>query len=260
MPWTVYDYQAGPKGGSLTPLLNYCTAVLIRNEGGPGKRGNDVAVQYLHGEHPVPHKFSTPRLIALKVVLRYTNSGGTVTHTDGAAGHAFENLSEVKRLLRGQRGLATLQRIAPDHGTVQIDVHKGEETEAENFYTYIIPLIAPRPFWRSTTLNSVSSSPLSVGGDAPVDDAEIVFSASASSPTFTHTASGATIQYVGTVPAGGVRVYTETGQAVRVSGGADESANVTFGKPYILELDPGVSNAYTISSGTVTVEWRDKYG
>ncbi|MDP9145800.1 MAG: hypothetical protein M3N43_14120 [Actinomycetota bacterium] len=258
MPWTVYDYQAGPKGGSLTPLLNHCSSIRVVDESGSGKAGDDVNVQYLHGNHPVPHKFADPRLIPLEVVLRFTNSAGVVTHADGGPGHVFENLAEVKRLLRGQRGLATLQRIAPHYGTQQVDVHSGAPTPSQNRFTFLFPLLAPRPFWRSTTLNSISASPLAVLGDAPVDDAEIVFSAAAASPIFTHTASGATIQYVGTVPAGGVRVFTETGQAQRVSGGADESANVAFNKTYILELDPGVSNAYTISSGTVTVEWRNK--
>lgn len=260
MPWSVYDYQAGPKGGSLTPLLNFCAAVRVVDESGSGKAGEDVNVQFLHGDHPVAHKFAEPRLIMLEAVLRYTSSAGTITHTDGAQGHVFENLAEMKRLLRGQRSLATLQRIAPHYGTTQIDVHSGAPTPSQNRFVFLFPLVAPRPFWRSTTLNSVSSSPLTVGGDAPVDDAEIVFSAGGTSPVFTHTASGATIGIVGTVPAGGVRVYTETMQATRVTGGTDYSEFVASpAKTFGLELDPGVSNAYTISSGTVTVEWRNKW-
>lgn len=259
MGWN-YAYQAGPKGGTLTALSNFCLNVRLLTEGGSGKRGGNVAVQYLHGEHAVPHKFASPRLLPLEVVLRYTNSAGAITHADGAEGHVFENLSEVKRLLRGQRSQATLARTAPDMGAVQIDVECGEPTPTQNRFTYLFPLVAARPFWRSTTLNSVSTSPLAVGGDEAVDDAEIVFSAAAVNPVFTHTASGATITYTGTVPAGGVRVYTETGQAKNETGGADVSELLSYNKPYILELDPGVSNAYTISSGTVTVSWRDKWG
>lgn len=255
MAWS-YAYQAGPKGGTLLALLNYCTSVRLVSEGGSGKRGGDVNVQYLHGDHPVPHKFLAPKLIPLEVVLRYTSSAGTITHADGAEGHVFQNLAEVKRLLRGQRGQATLQRTAPDMGTVLVDVECGEPSPSQNRFTYLFPLVAARPFWRSTTLTTTTTSPIVVGGNAPVDDAEIVFAGGGASPIFTHTASGATIQYVGTVPAGGVRVYTETGQAARVSGGADESANVAFNKPFILELDPGVSNAYT---GTVTIEHRTKW-
>ena len=153
MPWTVYDYKAGPFGGTLLPLLNYCVSVRVLDEGGPGKRGSDVNVQYLHGDHGVLHKFSTPRLIALEGILRYTSSAGTITHTDGAEGHVFENLSEMKRLLRGQRSLATLERVAPDMGTVRIDVQCGEVIPTQNRFTFLFPLIAARPFWRSTTTN-----------------------------------------------------------------------------------------------------------
>ena len=260
MPWTEYTYKAGPLGGTLQPLLNYAIAVRILDEGGPDKGGRNVSVQYLEGDHAVPHKFHGPALIPLECILRYTSSAGTVTHTDGAPGHVFENLSELKRLLRGQRGMATLERIAPDQGTVQIDVEYRAPTPTQNRFTYAFPLVAPRPFWRSTTLNSVSLSPLTVGGDAPVDDAIVKFSAGAVNPTFTHTASGATITYTGTVPVGGVQVFTETGQANNMTGGADCSNLISYNKPYILELDPGVSNAYGITAGTVTVEWRDKWG
>lgn len=258
MVWD-YAYQAGPKGGSLTALSNFCSNVRVLSEGGSGKRGGDVTVQYLHGEHPVPHKFLTPRLIPLEVVVRRTSSAGTITHADGAAGHTFENLSEVKRLLRGQRGLATLQRIAPDMATVQIDVHCGEPTPSQDRFTYLFFLAAPRPFWRSTTLTTDSTSPLDVSGDAPVDDAEVVFAAGSTDPIFTHSASGATIQITGTVPAGGVRVFTETGIALRETGGTDVSDTAVFNKPFILELDPGVANAFTMSTGSVTVEYRNKW-
>lgn len=260
MPWA-YNYQAGPKGGSLTALLNFATSVRVIHEGGAGKRGNNVAVQFLEGEHPVQHKFHGSRLILLEVVLKYRSAAGTITHADGEEGHVFENLSEVKRLLRGQHSQATLQRTAPDMGTVQIDVECADPAPSQNFFTYLFPLVAARSFWRSTTVQSSSSSPLAIGGDAPVDDAEVVFSAGASNPLFTHTPTGATIQYIGTVPAGGVRVYAETGQAARVSGGADESANLAgFGKAHVLSLFGGVSNAFTVSAGTATVSWRDAWG
>lgn len=260
MPWTEYTYKAGPLGGTLQPLLNYAISVRIEDEGGPDRRGGNVAVQYLHGEHAVAHQFDSPRLVLLECIFRYTSAAGTITHTDGAPGHVFENLSETKRLLRGQLGMATLERIAPDQGTVQIDVQYRAPTPTQNRFTYAFPLVAPRSYWRSTTLNSVSSSPLTVGGDAEVDDAVVKFSAGAVNPTFTHTASGATIAYTGTVPAGGVQVFTETLQANNMTGGADCSNLVTFNKPYGLILIPGVSNAYGITAGTATVEWRDKWG
>jgi len=259
--WT-YNYLAGPKGGTLLALSDYCISVRVLTEGGPGKRGPNVGVQYLHGAHPVPHKFATERLVPLEVALRYTNSAGAVTHADGAAGHVFENLSEVKRLLRGQRGLATLRRTAPDMGTVELDVECAVDPQpSQGRHVYVFMLTAARPFWRSTTLQSATASPIAVGGDAPVDDAEIVFPATAVNPLFTHTPSGATVQVTGTIPTGGVRVFTETGQVKKESDSSDYSEFAVYNKPYILELDPGVSNAFTYSGGgTMTIYWRDKWG
>src|SRR3989304_1271825 len=124
MAWS-YAYTAGPKGGTLVALSDFCISVRLLTEGGPGKRGADVSVQYLHGDHAVPPKFATPRLLPLEGVLRYTSSAGTITHADGAEGHVFENLSECKRLLRGQRGLATLARTAPDMGAAHIALQCG---------------------------------------------------------------------------------------------------------------------------------------
>lgn len=262
MAWA-YTYKAGPFGGTLLPLLDYCKAVRLVDESGPGKRGGNVTVQYLHGEHAVGHKFANPRLLPLEVVLRFTAAGGTITHADGAEGHVFENLSEVKRLLWGQDGLAVLERIAPHWGTVRINVERGEPTPTQNRFTYLFPLIAARPFWYSTTTQTDSTSPIAVGGNAPVDDFTVTFSAAASSPVFTLTSAATTVKptitYTGTVPAGGVIVYTETGQAANVTGGADCSNLVSFNKPYYMTLQPNTSNTFTVSSGTATVGWANKW-
>jgi hypothetical protein len=261
MVWTAYNYQAGPKGGSLTPLLNYCTFVRIVDEGSPGLRGGPVQIQYLEGAREVPHLFSETRLIGLECGLRYTSSAGTITHADGAAGHAYENLANLKRILYGDRLMVTLQREVPHQGTVQIDVKVGAPVApSQNRFVFLFPLVAPNPFWASTTLNSVSPTPsIAVGGDAPVHDAEITFAAGASSPILTHTASGATIQIQGTVPSGGVLVKTITGFAERVSGGTDYSEFLVNSKPYMLQLEAGATNSFTLSSGTATIAWRNKW-
>lgn len=261
MPWTVYNYQAGPKGGSLTPLLNFCTFVRIVDEGGPGFRGEPVTIQYLEGAREVPHLFSEPRLVGLECGLRYTSAAGTITHTDGAAGHVYENLSNLKRILYGDRLMVTLQREAPHQGTVQIDVKVGAPVSiSQDRATFLFPLVAPNPFWASTTLNSASPAPsIAVGGDASVHDAEITFAAGASSPILTHTASGATIQIEGTVPSGGVLVKTITGHAERVTGGTDWSEFLANSQPYMLQLEAGATNSFTLSTGTATIAWRNKW-
>lgn len=260
MVWTAYNYQAGPSG-SLTTLSTYCTAVRIVDEGPPGFRGGPVPIQYLEGAREVPHLFSEPRLIGLECVLSYRSAAGTITHADGAAGHAYENLANLNRLLFGDRSMVVLQREAPHQGTVQIDVKVGAPvTASQARHVFVYPLLAPNPFWRSTALNSVSPTPsIAVGGSAPVHDAEITFAAGASSPTLTHTNSGTTIQVTGTIPSGGVLVKTLTGFAERVTGGTDYSEFLVNSRPYMLQLEAGATNSFTLSSGTATIAWRNKW-
>lgn len=259
--WTdaQYDYKVGPKGGTLTSLLTYAERIWIPEEGVTGKVGSNVRVPGRGGTLPVEFKAYDEGTLTVKVVLRYTNAAGAVTHTDGSAGHMYENKAAVDALFDGQFGLITLERTAPAWGTVRID---GEVITAvrpqETPWIMAYVLNCPRPTWKSTTGESSSSSPLTIGGSARIEDASIDFSAGASNPVFTHTLSGATVSYIGTVPAGGVRVFPYEGRAEQISGGADESANIAFNRDYGLILVPG-SNAFTISSGTATVNWADQY-
>ncbi len=256
-----YNYQAGPKGGSLTALSTYCDRVRIVDEGMGGKRGNNIAIPFLHGARAVEHKFASESSIALEMVPRYTNSAGAVTHVDGAAGHVYENLSEVKRLLTGQRGLATVQRVAPDHGTVQIDVEALAPVRiSSTHFIFLFTLNCPSPFWRSSTQNSQSAaSPITPAGDGPIDDMWIEF-VGGTDASLTHTASGAQISLTGSTPGGGVRVLVGEGRAENISGGADATDLVSANRSYWMELDPGVSNSFTVGGGTTaTVKWYDHW-
>jgi hypothetical protein len=260
MVWTAYNYQAGPSG-SLTALSTLCTAVRVLDEGSAGKRGVNVPIQYFHGAREVPHKFTTEHLIGLECHVRYSTSTGTITHADGAAGHVYENLETLKRLLYGGRAMTVLQREAPDYGTVQINVEVGPPvTISQARHIFLFPLVCPDPFWASTTLNTVNPEPsITVGGSAPVQDATVTFPAGDTNAILTHTDSGATIQILGAVPAGGVVVSAATGHAARVTGGTDWSEFLVVNKPYVLELDPGQSNPFTYSGGAATISWRNKW-
>lgn len=260
MVWTDYTYQAAPTGESLVNLSDYCTAVRIVGDGGSGgKQGGNIGVPYLHGARPVHHKYSAESTVALEVVLRYTNPAGAITHTDGAAGHAFENLAALKRIFYGRQAGVTLRRVAPDHGTVDLECEVLQPvTISQARHVFVFPLNCPKPFWRNTEQNSNPTVSCIVGGDAEIDDAEIVF-ATGTGPVLTHTDTGATITIEGAVPAGGVRVYVGEGRAARVTGGADWSAYVAVNKPYWLVLDAARNNSFTLSTGSATIYWRDRW-
>lgn len=256
-----YDYRAGPKDGTLTTLDTYCNRVRIIDEGMGAKRGSNIVVPYLEGTRPVTHKYLSESTLLLEVIPRYTNASGAVTHTDGAAGHVYENLSNVKRLLSGEGGLATLQRTAPDHGTVQIDVEVLTPVRiSSTHFIFLFSLNCPTPFWRSTSQNSQNpSSPITPDGDGSIDDmwVELVGGTNAS---LTHTPSGATLTVDGTNPSGGVRILVGEGRAVRISGGADATDLITANRSYWMYMNGGVSNSFTVGGGTTaTVKWYDHW-
>lgn len=260
MPWTDYTWQAGAYGEALVDLDDYCTAIRIVGDGGSGgKRGGNIPVPWLHGARAVGHKFAAESTVGLEVVLRYTNAAGAITHTDGAAGHAFENLAALKRIFYGRQGLSTLRRIAPDHGTVDLECEVLQPVMiSQARHVFLFPLNCPKPYWRAAEQSSNPAVSCIVGGDAEIDDAEVVF-ASGTGPILTHTDSGATIQIEGAVPGGGVRVYVGEGRAARVTGGADHSAYVKVNKPYWLVLDAARNNSFTLSTGSATIYWRDRW-
>jgi hypothetical protein len=239
-----FDWKAGPRGGSLTDLDTISTFVRVLDEGSPGSRGDNVPIQYLHGAREVAHLFSTEALIALEV--------GVATKAQ---------LTSVKQLLYGGRQMVTLQKNDPSWGVVQIDGKIFQPViPTQDRFTYLFPMLCADPFWRSTTLQSLNPVPtLTVGGNAPVDDAEIVFTGGTDA-TLTHTDSGAVVALEGATPSGGVRCYVKTGFAARVTGGTDWSEFFFQNMPFIVELDSGASNAFTLTGGgSVVVEFRNKW-
>lgn len=239
-----FDWKAGPRGGSLTDLDTISRFVRVLDEGSPGSKGGNVPIQYLHGAREIAHLFSTESLVPLEISV-----------VDKA------QLTSLKQLLYGGRSMVTLQKIDPSWGTVQIDGKIFQPVVAtQDRFTYLFPMLCADPFWRSTTLQSLNPVPtLSVGGNAPVDDAEVVFTGG-TNPTLTHTASGAVVALDGATPAGGVRCYVKTGFAARVTGGTDWSEFFYQNEPFILELDALAVNSFTLTGGgSVVIEFRNKW-
>lgn len=255
MSWD-YDYRAGPKGGTLVTLDTYAGFVRLVSEFVVGRRGSNPTVAYKHGSEAIPRKYFREANVMLETGLRWTNAAGAVTHTDGRAGHVFENLAETAKLLGGIQGkLVTLRRTVPHWGTVEIDVELlGDALPSQQRHVFLWPLRAPRPFWRSTTHRTslALGSGITVGGNAPVDDF-ILRIIGGTDVTVTHNGSGAKITYEGALPAGGVETDLLTGETTRISGGADWSANVEPSNEWWMELDPG-ANAFTIGGSPTTAE------
>ncbi len=259
MTW-LYVYKAGPPGGSLTDLLDFCDEVRVQTEWAGGFRGQNPIVQYEHGEFSSPRKFHPAANLTLETYLSYTDSSGMVTHTDGQSGHIYENFGDVKALLTGKQGqLVRLERIAPDQGTVFLDVQlTGDALPTQKRHIFGWPLRAPFPFWTGAADNGNSPPTLTNDGSAPVVNAIIDITGTATDPRLTHDDTGDFIEYEGALPAGGIRVDIGAKTMVRITGGADESQNLRVNQPWWMELDPG-ANGVTVSeaSGTPTfsVDW-----
>ena len=259
-----YLWKAGPAGGSLETLSNYCVAIRLPTEWSTGRRGSNPIVQYRHGEYPSARKYVRASSFILETHLRYTNSSGVVTHADGAAGHAYENLGHLKRLFGGvQDTLVRLQRTAPDQGLVYMDVELfGDALPSQSRHVFGWPLLAPHPFWIGTADTANATPTWTVGGDAPIGDAVVKFTGTANTPRVTHTASGAYIEIAGDLPTGGVEVDIGAGTCVKITGGADWSNYLVVNKAWWMELDPGANTvAVTETSGTptVTADWLTQW-
>lgn len=261
MPWSYedYNYRAGP-AGSLESLLLYGNFVRLVAEWSTGRRGSNPTLAYQHGEFPSPRKFHRAANLAMEVGLRYTDDTGSITHTDGDSGHAYENLSNLKRLFAGLQGqLVTLERTAPHLGTVTMEVEMlADAVPSQERHVFIFPLHAPKPFWTGAQQTATSPPTITPAGDGPIDDM-VIDLVGGTDTRLTHDTSGAYVQIDGANPSGGVQIDVGAGTAVRITGGADYSSFLRVATPDWFELDPG-ANAVTVSGGgTASVDFNDKW-
>ena len=258
MPWD-YNYRAGPTGGSLVALDTYADGIWIPAEGTAGKRGSNITIPSRHGSRWRPYKFYNEGMVDIRIALRYTSSNGSITHTDGAPGHVYDNHAQIKRLFDTGLTTATIRRAMPDAGEVDLvgELIDGIRIADTQFiFSYLFRVHVPT--WRAVAESSTAASPATLTGDAQVQDLTIDFDAGAVNPVFTHTPTGATCTYTGTVPAGGVRVLPNEDRAYNLTGGADASGLISFNRDYGILFFPG-TNAFTFSTGTGTVRWRNQW-
>ncbi len=259
MGW-LYVYKAGPPGGALTDLLDFCYDIRLVSEPVLGFRGRNPIVAYQHGEFSSPRKFHPAANILLETWLRYTNAAGAVTHTDGRPGHVYENYGSMKTLLTGaQASLVRLERTNPEDGTVHMDVElvgEGRPTQAQHIIGW--PLRGPHPFWVGVAASQQSPTTVTNNGTAPVGDA-VIDIVGGTAGGISHDDTGDSVTIAGALPSGGVRVDVGARTAVRISGGADWSDNLVVNAPWWIEFDPGANAVTAVGGSTVTVDFSLQY-
>jgi len=168
-----WDYDITADGAD---LIDYCERVVVVTEGMANREDSDFKLPGLEGEVTFPNKLWDSGNVILVTFLRYTDPDGVITHTDGSAGHIYENISALKAIF-GKNGLVDLRRTAPDYGENRMDVELIQGPNEGQWPGHQIWILkAPKPFWRGLTPVVISGSgSVTPAGDAPIDDMVIEF-------------------------------------------------------------------------------------
>lgn len=97
----------------------------------------------------------------------------------------------------------------------------------------------------------------SVAGDIPTHRMTVTLAAGAAR-TVTNTTNGHWFTFGTTVPTGGVLIDVEARTATAITGGADLSAYLSWGKAYPMRLNSG-SNTLTVSAGSAAISYQPAY-
>ena len=239
--------------GTLT-LSDVATAAIVVDEYGASFNDSGYQIPGRDGIELDPQSPYGPRTITLKTALRYTNSSGTVTHTDGAAGHVYENLSLIQAELAGS-GLVTLTRTVPHIGNQRALVKLLDNPRpADNRSVVLWVLTCPSGSWQDATETSEATSSVTTSGNRRIFDPIIVF---ASATTITHTASDGTVSTITAAAGPTYPVTVDVGARTIIdNAAADAFGSVTFDQPWWLRMDPDGAQSFT---GTATIKYRNRW-
>lgn len=275
MVWADFGYQAGPEGGAFTDLLDYCDHVRIPSEMDSPKRGSNPPIPYRDGQFSFPQKYRSAGTFMLDCMVSYTNAAGAVTHADGKAGHVFENLQSLKRLLGGNDQLVVIRRDTPHMGLVEaICENFGGVTAAGPRMRFVFPMQMLDGTWREQSLTSdteasIAAFPhaytIATGGDYPIGDAKFTFTcvADGTAPSFELDSNGDKISVAGAFVASDV-IVVDLARDRSITLNGDRYGSVSPNRAYWIRLPPDDATldvTLDADSGTWTmlIEWRNRW-
>lgn len=273
-----YAYQAAPDGGAFEDLDDYCTSVRTVGEGMSGKRGQNPTIPYRDGEFSFPAKYLSAGIVSVDCVLSYTNAAGTITHTNGASGHVYENLASLKNLLGwGRDELVVLRRTEPHAGAVEAFVECLSPIQASGpRMRYVFPMRMVDGIWSEQTLQSDTEGPIAsgsmphaytiaTGGNYKIGDAKFTFTCNAdgNAPTFALDVAGDQISVAGAFVTNDV-IVVDLGRdrAITLNGNRYSSVSPNRGSWMRLPEDTaalGVTLDADSGTWTMKVEWNNKW-
>lgn len=118
-------------------------------------------------------------------------------------------------------------------------------------------LITGGPWLGSATSIPSAAGTVSVNGDLPTRKMTLTLAAGAAR-TVTNTTNGYWFTFSTTAPTGGILVDVEARTATAITGGADYSAYLSWGKLAPFQLEPG-SNVLTVSAVSASISYQPAY-
>jgi hypothetical protein len=227
----------------------------------PGLVGSNLKVPGRDGEAWQAKDYGTGRLV-LDIAVSGTNSAGAVPGGSTASQTFRANIDKILSVFARRSTLLTVDKEMED-GTIRRNfgevgvVLTPEYFDSNTVALITVELIFPDPLWKATTnttASGVGALSAFTGITAPISDAVITITGSATNPRLTDTVSGSWIQYTGTVGAG-VTWVVNCATFTSVVGGSNVVATTTFNPgPRFFSLTPSatLTPSVTLSSGTLT--------
>lgn len=251
-------------------LDNYAFAITSRNgwDNTPGLIGENNRVPGRDGEVWRAKDYGIGRLV-LDLYIAGSNTDGAVPVGSTADRTFRNNLDSLLAIFGKRASLITVDKEMED-GSVRRNfgevgvVLTPDYFFGEPFALMRVEITFPDPLWRATTTTnqtiSITGSALSLtsfaGITAPITDATLTVTGAVTNPRITDNATGAWIQYTGTV-AGGSSWVVNCANFTSTVGGTSVITNTTFNPgPRFFTVSPSTNLTPSLTvtgGGTLTV-------
>jgi hypothetical protein len=241
-------------------LDSFAYAITSRTgwESTPGLAGSNLRVPGKDGEVWQAKDYGPGRVV-LDLFVQGTNADGEIPVGSTAEKTFRSNIDSLLATFSKRSSLITVDKEIED-GSVRRNfaevgtVIQPDYFDGDTLATFTVELIFPDPLWKATTTTTstgVGALSAFAGITAPISDAVITVAGPATNPKITDVASGAWIQYTGTVASGSSWVIDCAAFSSKI-GATSVIAATTFNPgPRFFSLTPSTSlvPSITLSSG-----------
>lgn len=246
----LWEYAITANG---VPLLDFCDRVVVVTEAMGGKDDTDIKVPGMEGELFIPGKLWESGDLILSTWLKYADEDDDIVHTDGSAGHVYENFSELKRILRGGSGQVLLARTAPHIGEMEILVESIDHPSmGDAHFHYLWTMKANKPFWQGVDAVTVSAGGSHTpAGDGVIDDMIVEFGGDGKAQIGT--------EYVEVLGSTGSGIEVDVGRRTIKQAGLNVDKWLRVGSEKWLRLRGGEASTVTFTGSVTGFDYFPKW-